>query len=188
MIYHKKPDGTIEQIETTDEENRIQKIQAYNLDKQLSEQRGIEFGTIYNDADSLPDEDKITLGIMTQKEYDAKQKNNKYIEIIGAFENNLSNGVFDSTILNMKVDCRRSNTKNDLQNVQGLISYMTRNSISTIDYVGYTEIKTNVTISMLETLVEEMQDYALTLYNKKWQIETLINSCSSKEELETINW
>lgn len=72
MIYHKKSDGNIEQIETT-EENKADKIRAYNLDKQLAEQQGREFGTIYNDAESLPDEDKIKVGLMSQAEYNAKQ-------------------------------------------------------------------------------------------------------------------
>lgn len=80
MIYHKKPDGRIEQILTTDE-NKADKIRAYNLDKQLAEQQGREFGTIYNDAESLPDEDKITLGIMTQAEYNAKQTEAKNLKI-----------------------------------------------------------------------------------------------------------
>lgn len=71
-IYHKKPDGSIEQIEVT-EENKAEKLRMYNLEKQLQEQRGNDFGTLYNDADSLPDEDKIKVGIMTQKEYAAKQ-------------------------------------------------------------------------------------------------------------------
>ena len=72
MIYHKKPDGQIEQIETT-EENKSDIVRAYNLDKQLAEQRGQEFGIIYNDAESLPDEDKLTLKLITKKEYDTKQ-------------------------------------------------------------------------------------------------------------------
>ena len=71
-IYHKKPDGSIEQIEVT-EENKAEKLRMYNLEKQLQEQRGKDFGTLYNDADSLPDEDKIKVGIITQKEYAAKQ-------------------------------------------------------------------------------------------------------------------
>ena len=71
-IYHKKTDGSIEQIEVT-EENKAEKLHMYNLEKQLQEQRGKDFGTLYNDADSLPNKDKIKVGIMTQKEYDAKQ-------------------------------------------------------------------------------------------------------------------
>ena len=80
MIYHKKPDGQIEQIETT-EENKSDIVRAYNLDKQLAEQRGQEFGIIYNDAESLPDEDKITLGIMTQADYDTKVKEQEDVQI-----------------------------------------------------------------------------------------------------------
>lgn len=72
MIYHKKPDGTIIEIGTT-EENKADIIRAYNLDKELTEQQGREFGTIYNNTESLPDEDKVKLGLMTQAEYKAKQ-------------------------------------------------------------------------------------------------------------------
>lgn len=80
MIYHKKPDGQIEQIETT-EETKADIARAYNLDKQLAEQRGQEFGTIYNEAESLPDEDKISLGLMTQADYDEKLKEQENAQI-----------------------------------------------------------------------------------------------------------
>lgn len=72
-IYHKKPDGSIEQIEVT-EENKAEKLRMYNLEKQLQEQRGKDFGTLYNDVESMPDEDKVTLGMMTQADYDEKLK------------------------------------------------------------------------------------------------------------------
>lgn len=68
MIYLKKPDGTIQQIETEDEQ---QMRQALNIDKQLAAQKGEDFGEVY-DADSLPDEDKVKLGLMTKTELDAK--------------------------------------------------------------------------------------------------------------------
>ena len=44
MIYLKKPDGTIQQIETEDEQ---QMRQALNIDKQLAAQKGEEFGEVY---------------------------------------------------------------------------------------------------------------------------------------------
>ena len=81
MIYIKHPDGKIEQIETIDENNRVQKIKAHNLDKQLAEQQGKEYGTVYNDAESLLDEDKVTLGLMTQTEYDEKLKEQENAQI-----------------------------------------------------------------------------------------------------------
>lgn len=64
MKYLKKPDGTIEQFED-------ERLYAYNLDRQIAEQKGEDFGSIY-DSESLPDEDKVKLKLMTQKELDAK--------------------------------------------------------------------------------------------------------------------
>lgn len=68
MIYLKKPDGTIQQFESDDDQ---QTRQALNIDKQLAAQKGEEFGEVY-DADSLPDEDKVKLGLMTKTALDAK--------------------------------------------------------------------------------------------------------------------
>ena len=81
MIFIKQPDGKIEQIETIDENDRVQKMRAYNLDKQLAEQQGKEYGTVYNDSESIPDEDKVTLGMMTQADYDEKQKERENAQI-----------------------------------------------------------------------------------------------------------
>ena len=68
MIYLKKPDGTIQKFESDDDK---QMRQALNIDKQLAAQKGEEFGEVY-DADSLPDEDKVKVGLMTKKALDAK--------------------------------------------------------------------------------------------------------------------
>ena len=70
MIYVKKIDGTIEQFEDG-------LRQALELDKQI---QGEGFGTIY-DADSLPDTDKLSLGLITQKEIDDKKKSQRIAEI-----------------------------------------------------------------------------------------------------------
>lgn len=184
MIYLKKPDGTIQKFESDDDK---QMRQALNIDKQLAAQKGEEFGKVY-DADSLPDEDKVKLGLMTQNELFIKIKLTKINEIITAFENELQNGHFISTILGIEVDCRRSITKNDKQNVEGLISNMTRNSKAFINYVGYTEIKQNVTINDLQILVAEMEDHVLGLYEKKWMKQSEIENTSTIEELNNINW
>ena len=72
-IYHKKPDGTINRIAVTDEDKQ-QKLRALNLDKQLFEQRGKEYGTIYKSSDELPDEDRVKLGIITEEELKEKKK------------------------------------------------------------------------------------------------------------------
>lgn len=129
-------------------------------------------------------EEQLTDNDITIEEY----KQCKINLILNTFENNLQNGHFISTILGIDVDCRRSITKNDKQNVEGLISNMTRNSKAFINYVGYTEIKQNVTIKQLQDLAYEMEDYVLGLYEKKWLKQDEINNASTIEEVINVNW
>ena len=115
-------------------------------------------------------------------------KNRKLREIYNSFDKELSEGFFKSAVLGIDVDCRREGTKNDLQNVQGLISYMERNGVETTNYVGYSEVKDNVTTEMLNALIIEMEDHVLSLYQKKWALESQISSASDSETLNNINW
>ena len=75
-IYLKKPDGTIEQY-------KDELMQALRID---IETQGESFGTIYT-ADSLPDKDKLALGLITQKDIDDKVKQNRIAEIKGLLSN-----------------------------------------------------------------------------------------------------
>ena len=75
-IYLKKPNGTIEQY-------KDELMQALRLD---TETQGESFGTIYT-ADSLSDEDKLVLGLITQKDIDDKVKQNRIAEIKGLLSN-----------------------------------------------------------------------------------------------------
>ena len=75
-IYLKKPNGTIEQY-------KDELMQALRID---TETQGESFGTIYT-ADSLPDEDKLALGLITQKDIDDKVKQNRIAEIKGLLSN-----------------------------------------------------------------------------------------------------
>lgn len=75
-IYLKKPDGTIEQYD----DNMMRFL---HIDR---ETQGESFGTIYT-ADSLPDEDKLALGLITQKDIDDKVKQNRIAEIKGLLSN-----------------------------------------------------------------------------------------------------
>ena len=75
-VYLKKPDGTIEQY-------KDELMQALRID---TETQGETFGIIYT-ADSLPDEDKLSLGLITQKDIDDKVKQNRIAEIKGLLSN-----------------------------------------------------------------------------------------------------
>ena len=75
-IYLKKPNGTIEQY-------KDELMQALRID---TETQGESFGIIYT-ADSLPDEDKLALGLISQKDIDDKVKQNRIAEIKGLLSN-----------------------------------------------------------------------------------------------------
>lgn len=118
----------------------------------------------------------------------SERKTEKKLEMINHFNRELETGWFHSDALGIDIDCRRTNTKNDLQNVQGLISNMTRKGKGTITYVGKTEIKQNVNKTQLTDLTAEMEDYALALYEKKWTLEAQVNVCTTIQELDNIKW
>jgi hypothetical protein len=114
-------------------------------------------------------------------------KEKKKNDITKAFDDELSNGFYYSEILGINVDYRRGANKNDLQNVQSLISSMERNNISKTKYRGYDEHK-EVTVNDLKLLAAEMEDHGLALYQKKWTIRSNIDKVKTKEELDNIQW
>ena len=114
-------------------------------------------------------------------------KEKKKRDITQAFDNELSNGKFMSTILGIEVDYRRGANKNDMQNVQALISYMERNEVESVIYRGADHHK-EATLSDLQALLHEMEDYGLYLYQKKWSVRDAASRCETQEELDLVNW
>ena len=97
MIYLKKPDGTIQQFESDDDQ---QMRQALNIDKQLAAQKGEVFGNVY-DADSLPDEDKVSLGLMKLADHVANLKVQAYSVISSRSRSERAAILDDQTMLNI---------------------------------------------------------------------------------------
>lgn len=144
------------------------------------------------EQDSLPQGDFNRMfyenGILLIKEFsldEVKQKRNDYIT--ESFEEEFISGVFKSTTLNIDVDCRRNSTKNDLQNVDNLIDYMTDNSIPQIQYKGFGD-KALATVDQLKLLKKEMQTHGVGLYNKKDVLRAQIKNCTTIEQVEAIVW
>ena len=133
-------------------------------------------------------ESNSVLPVPTKDNDLALAKSDAVERISKSFNDNLGNGFFDSTVLGIKVDCRRSGTKNDLQNVQGLISYMQRNSVDMTNYVGYNTIRAGVTVLDLSSLVNEMTDYALSLYQKKWNLLAQIDIATTIQGVKEVVW
>ena len=124
-----------------------------------------------------------------------KIKQEKLKQISQLFETTIANGHFFSQSLQIEVDCRRSSTKNDLENVKNLIEAFIEINRETLDiYRGYTVPDTgetyyahNVTLNQLKQLKLEMIQYGENLYRRKWSLEDLINNAQTLEELNSIN-
>ena len=112
-------------------------------------------------------------------------KSAKLREITAAFDDSFLNGSFLSTTLGIEVDCRRSGTKNDEQNVRGIISRMTRAGVNQIVYKGKTE-EVPATLEQIQQLQYEMEDYASFMYAKKWAAEAKVEAATTAEELNAI--
>ena len=114
-------------------------------------------------------------------------KDIKKREIRLAFENSFRKSVFMSDTLGIDVDCRRSDTKNDRENCKILLNYMQRNNVNNIMYVGHTE-SVDITVEQLQDLIVEMEEYGLSLYNYKWNLESEIEKAKTIEDLGVIQW
>lgn len=114
-------------------------------------------------------------------------RNLKKREIRLAFENSFREAVFYSETLKIDVDCRRADTKHDMENVKILINEMTRENIKETLYKGHSEYAT-VTIEDLDNLIIEMEKYGLLLYQTKQIAEEQIKNAKTIEDLKVITW
>ena len=169
--------------EFTEYEDTPQVRQGLHLDKQIAEQAGREFQIF--DPEQLSDEDKLFLGLTTEADLTEKERTNKLNEIVSSFNEQLSNGYFMSTALGIEVDCRRSGIKNDLQNVQGLVSFLERRGDTETHYVGYSGTVL-ATVDQLKTLCTEMEDHVLRLYEQKWQLGGVVKLAETRYQIKNI--
>lgn len=117
-----------------------------------------------------------------------KYKKQKYNELNSGFSIELSNGKFYSETLQAEVDCRRGGHNNDKQNVEGLVSYMERNNIANINYVAYDSIVPDITVNQLKSLIIEMEDHVLVLYNKRWTLRDQLENSTTEKQIDDIQW
>lgn len=136
----------------------------------------------------LSDKELVEKGLLTLEDVLPKHKENKLREISQAFENEFIAGKFFSKALNIEVDYRRSGTKNDLQNVEKLISYMERNSITETVYAGYGDSATEASLSKIKALQLEMEDYGIYIYNKKWALFKQVSLAKTLADLAVLAW
>lgn len=108
-------------------------------------------------------------------------KQSKIAELNDAFNSFFESGSFKSS-LGFIADCRRSSTKNDLQNIEGLIATY----VAPVDFKVTDGTRYRLDKADLEVLRIEIIQRGQIAYSRKWAIEDAINNSSSIEELEAI--
>jgi hypothetical protein len=88
-----------------------------------------------------------------------------------------------STILNVKIACRRE----DLDNMKNLLTYMQTNNITTTQFRVLDNSFVEITQEQLSAMIDELVQFGISLYNKKWVKEQEIESAATMDELKVID-
>lgn len=111
-------------------------------------------------------------------------KAQKLFEVKMAFENERANGYIFSESLQKNIDANVTS----LTNIQGLVTLMTANGITTSQFRCKDNSFTEVTVEQLKTMMLEIIEFGNSLYNKKWLLESQIDSSITVEEIKSISW
>lgn len=92
---------------------------------------------------------------------------------------------YNSTVVGKEIDYNQTS----LLNVQGLINYMQSNpSITSIQFRCADNSFVTLTFAQLQSLLQEMISHGLALYQKKWQLESQIQSATTVLQVQSIVW
>lgn len=72
------------------------------------------------------------------------------------------------------------------QNIDGLITAMTAQNMTTVNFMTYDNTLAELTLEQLKTLQLELISYGNNLYAKKWSLRAQIEACTTKEEVDAI--
>lgn len=72
------------------------------------------------------------------------------------------------------------------QNIDGLITAMTTQNLSTVNFMTFDNTLAELTLEQLKTLQLELISYGNNLYAKKWSLRAQIEACTTKEEVDAI--
>lgn len=72
------------------------------------------------------------------------------------------------------------------QNIDGLITAMTAQNLSTVNFMTFDNTLAEITLEQLKTLQLELISYGNNLYAKKWSLRAQIEACTTKEEVDAI--
>lgn len=72
------------------------------------------------------------------------------------------------------------------QNIDGLITAMTAQNLSTVNFMTFDNTLAELTLEQLKTIQLELISYGNNLYAKKWALRSQIENCTTKEEVDAI--
>lgn len=73
------------------------------------------------------------------------------------------------------------------QNIDGLITAMTAQNLSTVNFMTFDNTLVQLTLDQLKTIQLELISYGNNLYARKWELRNAIEACTTKEEVDAIN-
>jgi len=89
-----------------------------------------------------------------------------------------------SASLGVKIDSGRE----DKDNFRELLDYCNRLSLTETDLRLYDNSFIKVTPAQLQVVIEELQEFGLGLYQKKWAKEAAIDQAADKAAVKAITW
>lgn len=72
------------------------------------------------------------------------------------------------------------------QNIDGLITAMTAQNMTTVNFMTYDNTLAQLTLEQLKTIQLELISYGNNLYARKWALRSQIEACKTKEEVDAI--
>lgn len=81
-----------------------------------------------------------------------------------------------------------NSTREDKDNMKELLDYCTRLSIGSITIRLYDNSFISVTTADLISIINEIQEFGLGLYQRKWAKEAAIDAAATENEVTAITW
>lgn len=72
------------------------------------------------------------------------------------------------------------------QNIDGLITAMTAQNMTTVNFMTYDNTLAQLTLEQLKTIQLELIAYGNNLYARKWSLRGQIEACKTKQEVDAI--
>ena len=112
----------------------------------------------------------------------------QFTHILQTGGNGCTTSILDSNGNPIVVDARRNAIKNDLQNFREGYDFMIRNNLSEMTFVDYYHNFHTVSQEEMLQICNDISDYGIFLYNKKWEYAKEIMEAETLEEVFAVDF